>query len=309
MRDLLYESLAALGKRMSLDFTATAGKALGAAMWRLLPGRRRMASEAMAGRLGLPPAEAEALARQSFQHNARSFLEIFHAHRMDWRILRERVRVQDPALFAAFCSETRPLVVATAHLGAWEILSLVTRLHFPGRRRMVVVRRPRDLALHRTMTELRTWPGLEVVEHRNAVFTVLKALKRGGLVGFLVDHNTGREEALFLPFLNRTAAVNAGPAILAVRAGAVVWPAFLLREDGDDGRVRYVFCQEEPLDTAALEGSREEKVRLTAEFYTRAVEKCVREHPEQWFWMHRRWKTRPPEEGQEEGRAGQDGKE
>jgi KDO2-lipid IV(A) lauroyltransferase len=298
MRDLFYESLASLGSRLDLDAIARAGALLGAAMWRLLPGRRRLACEALALHLDLDPAAAIPLARQSFAHNARSFLEIFHAHQMDWRVLNERVRVQDPALFAAYCAETRPLVVATAHLGAWELLSLVTRLYFPGRRRMVVVRRPKDMALHRTMLRLRSWPGLEVLEHRNAAFAVLKSLKRGGKVGFLVDHNCSRDEAVFLPFLNRVAAVNAGPAILAVRGGAVVWPCFLLHERREDGRAGYVFHQQPPLDTTALEGGRDEKIRQTAEFYTRAVEQAVRAHPEQWFWMHRRWKTRPPGESQ-----------
>lgn len=299
MRDLLYESLAALGGRLSLDAIARAGTMLGAVMWRLLPGRRRLACEAMALHLGLDPATAATLARQSFSHNAQSFLELLHTHQMDWRTMRERVRVEDPVLFAAYCAETRPLVVATAHLGAWELLSMMTRLFFPGRRRMVVVRRPKDMALHRTMLRLRSWPGLEVLEHRNAAFTVLKALKRGGKVGFLVDHNTSRDEAVFLPFLNRVAAVNAGPAILAVRGGAVVWPCFLLHESREDGQAGYVFHQQPPLDTTTLAGSRDEKIRQTAEFYTQAVERAVRAHPEQWFWMHRRWKTRPPGESSE----------
>lgn len=296
MLHLAYETLAALGSRLGLDAAAKAGAALGWALWQVLPGRRQLAARAISRHLGLDPAAAQVLARRSFTHNARSFLEILLTRRLDWRTLHERVRIADPELFTSFINDARPLVVTTAHLGAWELMSLFSRLFWPGRQRMIVVRRPKDLALHRTMLRLRSQPGLHVVEHRNAVFTVLKALKRKGVAAFLVDHNASRDEAVFLPFLGKVAAVNSGPALLAVRAGAAVWPCFLVRETRPDGREGYVFELHPPLDTTALEGSRDEKIKQTAAFYTNAVEQAVRAHPEQWFWMHRRWKTRPPEE-------------
>jgi len=296
---LLYETLAALGGSLSLDNTARAGAVLGEILWRVLPGRRRLAAESICRHLGLDLDAATALARRSFRHNARSFLEILRTPTLDWRFLHERVRMADPELFQAFITDPRPLVVTSAHLGAWEFQVMFQRLFWPDRQRLVVVRRPRDLALHQVMLRLRNRPGVHVMEHRNAVFTVLKGLKRKGVAAFLVDHNCGRDEAVFLPFLGRVAAVNSGPALLAVRAGAAVWPGFLFREEREDGRAGYVFSLHPPLDTTGLEGSREEKIRQTAEFYTAAVEREVRAHPEQWFWMHKRWKTRPPGEGED----------
>ena len=94
-------------------------------------------------------------------------------------------------------------------------------------------------------------------------------------------------EAFFLPFLGEEAAVNKGPAVLAVRAKALVWPIALIR-DGD----RYRIIIEEPLDTALLEGDAEEKALAVAAFYTEANERMVRRAPDQWFWMHNRWKTK-----------------
>lgn len=102
-----------------------------------------------------------------------------------------------------------------------------------------------------------------------------------------IDHNTSRSEAFFLPFLGEEAAVNKGPAVLAVRAKALVWPIALIR-DGD----RYRIIIEEPLDTALLEGDAEEKALAVAAFYTEANERMVRRAPDQWFWMHNRWKTK-----------------
>jgi len=304
VRELLYESLALLGRRaLDPDRAAAAGRLLGAAMWQALPSRRRLAAQTIAERLGLPGDEAEALARASFVHTARSFLEIFCLDRVDARFMSERLTIRDPEIFRSWRESERPGVVATAHLGAWELMGGIAGRLIQDRPKMVVVRRPKDLALHRTMLRLRSRADLEIVEHRNAAFKVLKGLRRGGMAAFLVDHNASREEAVFLPFLGRTAAVNAGPALLAVRAKALVWPAFLLREEGRPAR--YILRMEPPLDTAALDGERQERIAAAAGFYTRAVERAVRACPAQWFWMHKRWKTRPSEEGAEGAPAGE----
>lgn len=291
MRELLYEILTSAGRRMSFEQTARLGNALGRLLWQALPGRRKLAVEAMVRHLGISKPEAGRLAKESFRHNARSFVEIMVTQRMDPRFLAEGVTFADPERVRFLAETKRPVIFATGHLGAWE-LQTGSLGAFEGKRKIVVVRRPKDRALHEVMMRLRTRPMVDVVPHRQAVMPVLRILRKGGMAAFLVDHNCTRDEAVFLPFLGQTAAVNLGPALLAVRAKALVVPGFLVRaEDG-----RYVQHFDEPLDTASLEGERDEKVQATAEFYTRAVETYVRRYPEQWFWMHKRWKTRPPEE-------------
>ncbi|WP_035251999.1 lysophospholipid acyltransferase family protein [Desulfocurvus vexinensis] len=291
MKDLLYASLAAWGLGWGFERVRTRGEALGRLLWRALPQRREMACEAMVRLLGLSPEKARATALESFQHNGRSFLEILLAHRVDPRFVRERLRIVDPPSLAALQSQERPLVCVSAHLGAWELLAPVFHLLLPGREKQIVVRRPRDLALHALTTRLRSRPSLEVVDHRNAAPRVLRCLRRGGGAAFLVDHNTSTSEAVFLPFLGRIAAVNKGPALLALRAGAVVQPLFLLRE----GQGGYALYLEPTLDTRAVTGTHDEKIQKIALFYTQVVERMVRRHPEQWYWLHKRWKTQPPE--------------
>ena len=78
--------------------------------------------------------------------------------------------------------------------------------------------------------------------------------------------------------------------MIAVRARAVVYPAFMLR-DGKGGHILHIH---DPIRTADLTGSVAEKIETVARHYTEAVERMVRQYPEQWFWMHKRWKTRPP---------------
>lgn len=290
MKDLLYESLVRLGQSLDYDGVARWGERLGGLLWTALRSRRELAAETIARRLDLPAERARELARSSFSHSGRSFLEIFLSRQVDKRFLRDRLTIADPDSYRAVRETSRPVVAATGHFGAWELLSPLVHALMPERRKQIVVRRPKDEALHAVMTRLRTQASLEVVEHRRAALPVLRCLKQGGMTAFLVDHNSSSSEAVFLPFLGAVAAVNMGPALLALRAGALVQPVFLLREG--DG---YVLHTEPWLDTAELEGTREERIQATALFYTQAVERMVRRRPEQWYWLHRRWKTQPPE--------------
>lgn len=291
MRQVLYETIACLGQYASPETMARLGNGLGEVFWRTLRSRRKMAREAIAFHLDKSLDEAEALARQSFTNSARAFLEILLSRRVDHRFLKERVTLDRPEIWETIVTSSRPVVITSGHLGAWEVmLSLATAL-CRGREFLAVARRPKDQAMHELITHLRRKNGMHVVSHRNATRPVLKTLRQNGMVAFLVDHNCSRDEAVFLPFLGLTAAVNKGPAMLAVRAGALVCPVFLVRNNG-----RYVMHLDECLDTGELEGDPAHKVRTAAEFYTRAVENMVRRYPEQWYWLHKRWKTRPPDD-------------
>lgn len=294
MRTIIYEALAALGQHADFRHIRAMGAGLGRLIWTLVPSRRRLATTAITERLELEPTQANAVARNSFLHNGRSFLEILLCRRIDWRFVRDRLIVDEPELFLETLNrlQGRPCVAATAHLGAWELISGLLHLVTPQEHKQVVVKATHDQYLYSVIRRLRSQPTVRVVEHEQAVPRVLRNLKQNGLSGFLVDHNCRREEAVFLPFLGRDAAVNIGPALLALRAKALVWPAFLVRESPDTFRL----VSEAPLDTQDISGNRHEKVETIARFYTQAVERMVRRYPEQWFWMHRRWKTRPEEE-------------
>lgn len=293
MKDAFYSVLGCLGKTLNFEQMATAGNRLGDILWHSLPSRRDLATEALIRHIGMTPEAAKEAAHRSFRHNARSFLDIFHTDRVDERFMAERLTVSDSDAFSRLATETRPIVGATGHFGAWELLGALMGTYLPRKPKAVVVRRTKNLALHRQTTRMRSRPGLAVIDHRNAAPKVLRLLRSNGAVAFLVDHNCSRSEAVFLPFLGRRAAVNMGPALLAIRGQALVWPIFLKRLEGG----KYLLdIERNPLDTTKLEGSVSDRVHAVAEYYTEAVEKRVKETPDQWFWMHKRWKTQPAEE-------------
>ena len=258
-------------------------------MWTFLRQRRQETIQSISAHLKQPLQQSAALGATSFEHTARSFLEIFFNRRMDQRFLQERTEFDNFACMQAWAQTTRPAVVVGAHIGCWELMVGLFALVSSQPSCQVVVRLPKDQALGRLIRHMRSQPGLPILPHRDAATQTLPHLRRGGMAAFLVDHNCRQREAEFLPFLGQTAAINKGPALLALRAKALVWPIFLIRLP--KGRVR-VF-NFEPLDTTTLTGTRQERITAICQFYTAAVEQIVRAYPEQWFWMHRRWKTQP----------------
>jgi len=286
-------------RKQGVERVCAWGRGFGDLLWNLLPSRRRLAINAILKHIKLEPEnakrEARRIARESFEHNCQSFAELLLAPDVDHQFMRERIEIVNPDIWERLKHYPGPGVAVTAHLGAWEILSGVMGADIGHKEIAVVVRKQRNPGLYSRIEALRGGTGAKILGHRDAAPKVLRMLKKNGLVAFLVDHNCNQRDAAFLPFLNDTAAVNIGPAVLAVRAKAAVWPIFLLH----DGEGRYKYYLEEPLITEDLPGTREEKIQTTVEFYNKAVEKYVKLFPEQWFWMHKRWKTRPPEELEE----------
>jgi KDO2-lipid IV(A) lauroyltransferase len=277
-------------QRLGLKRAIHLGRILGRLMFLGLPQRRRWATQAIEHRLGTTRERAVQLAKSSFLHAGQSFVEHLFTREIDHRFMHSHVAVPAPKSFFPWIEAQRPIVAVTGHFGAWELLAGVLNLHFQSRPAQIVVRQPKNETMSRIMTRFRQGSGVEVIHRDEAATKVLSNLRKNGITAFLVDQNTGRSKAVFLPFLGRYAAVNMGPALLAIRAKALVWPIFLLR----NGKQQYRLDAHPPLDTLHLQAaSLQDKITEVATFYTQAVEGMVRKYPEQWFWMHRRWKKRP----------------
>lgn len=267
-------------------------------MWHILPSRRNIATKAIQFNLEQGPEQAKQLAKSSFKHSGIAFAELFLNRTIDHRFFQEHIKIEDPDLLFETLKAPRPVVIASGHFGSWELLPGVFALIRGRKQCQIIVRYPKSRALSNLLDHFRKHKGIDMIHKEQATKNVLRVLKKNGLAGFLVDQNSGLNKAIFLPFLKKTAAVNKGPALLAVRSQALVLPIFLIRETNEKYRLISQAC----LDTLNLSGSKEEKIKKVAEFYTNAVEDMVHLYPEQWFWMHRRWKTRPRGEQTEEVR-------
>jgi KDO2-lipid IV(A) lauroyltransferase len=178
----------------------------------------------------------------------------------------------------------RGILIATAHLGNWELSAFAHALLTEP---MNVMVRPLDNSLIDHLVEnRRRLSGNRLIVKQDAARRVLKALQHNGAVGVLIDQNTSASEGVFVDFFGKRACANPAFVKLAYRSGAPVVPGFAL---WDESRRRYVlrFYPEVVLTGDAAADTQ----RIHSLF-----EAIIREHPEQWMWIHRRWKTRPPEE-------------
>jgi len=133
--------------------------------------------------------------------------------------------------------------------------------------------------------------GMKVIGRKEAPKKVLRALRSGGAVGIVGDQNV-RRGGVFVDFFGKPAATARGTALFALRTGAPVFLGMATRLPGFPQRYRVTF---EPVEFVPT-GDMERDVLSLTEAHTRHLENHVRRAPEQYFWQHRRWKTRPPDE-------------
>ncbi|HWT82010.1 MAG TPA: lysophospholipid acyltransferase family protein, partial [Candidatus Methylomirabilis sp.] len=139
------------------------------------------------------------------------------------------------------------------------------------------------------VTTLREQSGNQVIRKRDAVQAILQALRRGGTVAILIDQHVAEREGVVVPFFGRPASTGYAPALIAMRSGAAVLPGVIMRQ----GRARYRVVIGEEVPVRRSGDLKADLVENTARF-TAAIEGFIRKHPEEWFWVHRRWKTRHP---------------
>ncbi len=202
-------------------------------------------------------------------------------------LMLSRVSIEGVEHLNAAAKRPGGVLLLTAHFGNWELLGLAHRLSgLP----LTVIVRPLDSALlNRLAVRLRARTGTELIAKRLALRPALRALRRGRMVGILLDQNASRDEGVFVPFFGRPASTSRSLALLSVRTGTPIVPVFIHRER--DGRHRIVV---EPALAKPASNSLDAAIaELTAEC-ARRTEAAIRRWPEQWFWLHRRWRTSPP---------------
>ncbi|MGO9263667.1 MAG: lysophospholipid acyltransferase family protein [Candidatus Binataceae bacterium] len=179
-------------------------------------------------------------------------------------------------------------LVLSAHFGNFEWVMAAHAMH--GHQISIIHHTQRFVAGDALMTFVRERAGMRVIRKHAAARAVLKALRRGEMIGIPFDQNAKRSEAIFVPFFNELAATTTGLARLVAISGAPVIPAFIVRQP--DHRTHVIEIQDEiPIQRSADPAADiEENTRR----FVKAVENIVRRYPEQFLWMHRRYKTRPP---------------
>lgn len=179
------------------------------------------------------------------------------------------------------------VLIVTAHLGAWELSSFWHSLM--GHPITMVIRRLDNPRVDRLVNGIRCLHGNRVVHKDDFARGLLAAMKRGDTVGILMDTNMTPPQGIFVPFFGVEACTASGLARVALRTGAAALPGFMVWKASEGG---YVLHFGPEIDVTRTGDDERDVVENTARF-TREIEAMIRRYPEQWLWVHRRWKTRP----------------
>ena len=243
---------------------------------------------------GLGPAERQRLIRGSFENLGRVLSEMSRFPRFTRDDIARRIEYRfDPEMLEAqkkWRAEGRGTILVSPHLGNWEMLVFgYSALAEP----MSYLARPLDNPLIEDMTvRLRTRFGSRPINKKNSVPAAIKVLREAGLLGILADVNAHPKEGVFVPFFGVPACTSAGVATLAVRTNAMIIP---LAAVWDEELGKYIAINGSVVEPQKT-GDRQRDIVETTAAFTAEVEKLIRRYPEQWRWIHKRWKTRPPGE-------------
>lgn len=177
------------------------------------------------------------------------------------------------------------VIVLSAHLGNWDILcTMAPKFNFPT---TIITKNIKNESLNKFWMDARSRFGLKFVPAHNSYRQCLAALRRNEIVGFILDQNMIRTEGIFVDFFGKPACTSPGLAYMSAQSGAPVVPTFITREDNGTHTVRMLPAITPPPDR------KPETISDYTQRYTRIIEDAVREHPDQWIWVHRRWRTQP----------------
>ena len=179
------------------------------------------------------------------------------------------------------------VIYLTAHLGGWELSAFSHSIQ--GHPLHVVMRGMDNPFLDRFITHLRTMHGNRAVDKDNFVRGLLSAMKAGETVGILMDTNMTPPQGVFVDFFGIPACTASGLARIALRTDAAVVPGFTIW----DRELRKYRLRFDPALDLIRTGDEEADIVANTALFTKVIEEYVRRYPDQWLWVHRRWKTRP----------------
>ena len=240
----------------------------------------------------MPDADRRRLLRGSFASLGRLLGEFSQLPRATPDKLRKLIEYDEVGLAHLREAEKnkRGVIFLTGHLGVWELHSFGwSALEYP----LSFLVRPLDNPRIEEMIEaVRTRFGNRAIDKQSAARQSLRVLREGGTLGVLSDLNTQTREGVFVPFFGKLACTTAGIATLALKTDAVVIPTCAV---WDKQRKRYFFHGDPPVELVRT-GDHNRDIEINTARFAAAVERMVRLYPDQWLWIHKRWKTRPPGE-------------
>ncbi len=230
--------------------------------------------------------ELKRIARASMENLAMSGVDLLRIPEMNRQYVEKYFRIEGREKFEPYIARGQGVIFLTGHFGSWELLNIAGGLlGYPMVALARVQKHPRSDAY---LNQLRASKGSQVIHKGMPVREILRALRRGQVVGILSDQDGGKNGS-FVRFFNRLSSTPAGVATFALRTGAAIVPGFIFREKNHRHRIEL----ESPLELPNSSLSSVDAERFLLQQFADTLEKKIRRSPEQWLWAHRRWKSSP----------------
>lgn len=266
------------------------GNALGLAFYLLDAPHRRLARRNLERAFPDWPRDAvQRTARRVFRHFGRLLIEVLRFTQLPKDEMRAQLDFEGADRVRAALTAGKGVIFISGHFGFWEIQGIGHALQLPP---MSVVARPLDNPLlHGLLERARTRLGNSVIYRRGGLRRIMRTLQANSIVAIMIDQHIQSSDAVMVNFFGRPASTTTAVAQLALRTGAAVIPVFAVPIAGG----RYKLIYDHPVAPPAADCA--DPMRDFTQRCTDVLERYVREHPDQWLWMHRRWRDPEPSEG------------
>jgi KDO2-lipid IV(A) lauroyltransferase len=231
--------------------------------------------------------EKEKILRGTFESLGRHLGFVSHFRKFEREDIHNLVEVVGKEHFDKAHATGRGILFFTGHFGSWEVFNLLPPAF--GYEMNILVRRIDNPLVENFVDKMRTRFGSVTLDKTKSARTMFRVLENGELLGILADLNAQEKEGVFVDFFGIPASTTISIAKLALKTNAVVLPAFAV---WNEAKQKYVVHLEPPIDYEKTENA-EEDIKFLTQKITTVVEKYVRQFPEQWLWIHKRWNTRP----------------
>ena len=231
------------------------------------------------------PDEIRRLARETFRMLALNFIDTARLARMSPDDIKRVCVPHNTDRLQDALARGHGILGLTSHVGCWELLGLY--LGAIGIPLSAIAKKLYDSRFEAMLVESRARGGMKTISRGGNTRDIVRVLKDNNLLGILIDQDT-KVKSVFVDFFGIPAATATAPAVLSLKYDTPIVPIFTYR----DSLHRHHICIGEEV-TVERSGDRDRDIHALTEACSAVMEKFIREHPEQWVWFHRRWKTRP----------------
>ncbi|MDT8318595.1 MAG: lysophospholipid acyltransferase family protein [bacterium] len=261
------------------------GKLTGTLFFLFCATYRKVAIKNLKLAYNLTDKEARSRAICVFKEMGTTFAEIITLSPLSEKHIEEKVDIEGYSNFLKAQESGKGVFLLSAHLGNWEMLAAIHSILSGSI--TVIYKKHKNPYVDRIITSLRQSSGIKVIPRRNSARKTIAALKKGETIGILSDLHTSKEaQSVMVPFFGRDASTNYGLALLAIKTGTPIVPAFTVR----NGNGRHLCTYQKPVFLKST-GDLDRDIKDGTAKINAIIEEEIRKYPSQWYWVNDRWKS------------------